>query len=585
MRKTYRILSLLLVVVFVLGGCGKKRQEKTGTEENAEMKEKEYPSYQCDFPFENVSTAVSVTKNGETVTVSNAFDKAALSLYEALKTDRLEPMGKPDDLKEEESISFCFNKVFPTDAAEETPEFVITKSDILIFRKEEGEQYFGTEEGVYADLSGKSEVLFAEKNTCCKADKNMLSLLKPDGSVAKEQEFSGRVILYKKNVLLLEDTVNTCGYFYDREKAILSQKIPAISDYCEGYVCFADGEQIKLESISDQNFRYSGTKFEKPLQDSDHPFISVNLTDKNTAEIAYYTDTGERHAQTYDLSAFYKDYEAKKAEAAKKEEEKAASSAPKPQAPAVNEKYEYVAPSFSTASGIPPYTAQLEAKLMKLVNTKKGYGWKGSEERQSYYAKYNAYATGDRSQNAVYLTFDEGYEYNENTNKILDILKAKNVKAVFFVTMDFAKKRPDLVRRMIAEGHTVGNHSTTHPSFPSISLQDGYNEILNLHNYILTNFGYTMNLFRFPEGASSDRTLALVSEMGYASVFWNCAYADWDTAKQPSADTTRALVANHTKNGTIYLFHAVSNTNVSMLAEIIDTVRSAGYEFRLFGRQ
>lgn len=121
------------------------------------------------------------------------------------------------------------------------------------------------------------------------------------------------------------------------------------------------------------------------------------------------------------------------------------------------------------------------------------------------------------------------------------------------------------------------------PSFPSISLQNGYNEILNLHNYILTNFGYTMKLFRFPEGASSDRTLALVSEMGYASVFWNCAYKDWDTSSQPSADTTRALVANNTKNGTIYLFHAVSNTNVSMLAEIIDTVRSSGYEFGLFG--
>lgn len=279
MKKGCRILSLLLVFLFVLGGCGKKQETKT------EPEEKVFPSYQCDFPFENLRTVVSVTRNGETVTVSNAFDNAALSLQEGLKTDQAEPMDRPEGLDEEETVLLRFDRLLPK-AEEQTPEFAITKSDVLIFRKEEEEQYFGVPAGTFDGLSTGIDALFAEKNACYKEekkeDKNTVSFLKEDGSVAKEQEFSGKVILYKKNILLLEDADGAGRYFYDRQKAAVSQKVSLLSDYCEGYVCFAEGKQIKLESVSDKNFSYSGATFEKPLPDIADPFLDLVLTDQNT---------------------------------------------------------------------------------------------------------------------------------------------------------------------------------------------------------------------------------------------------------------------------------------------------------------
>lgn len=240
--------------------------------------------------------------------------------------------------------------------------------------------------------------------------------------------------------------------------------------------------------------------------------------------------------------------------------------------------------SSSTVSpqyNIPEFSNETINHLMSLDNTKKGYGWAGAESRQSYYAKYDAYAVGDQTKQTVYLTFDEGYEY-KYTPAILDVLKEKNVKAVFFVTMSYVKSNPELIRRMIDEGHTVGNHSVTHPSLPDCTLTKAYNEIKELHDYMQKNYNYTMTLFRFPMGESSDRTLALVKEMGYKSVFWNFAHRDWETDNQPDHATAKASIARYTKNGTIFLLHAVSKTNTEILGEVIDNIRAKGYTIELF---
>ena len=575
MKKMCKALSVFLIFLLAVSGCGKKQ-------ETVEKVEEVLPTYQCDFLFEDIHTTVSLTKDDQSVTVSNRFDSMAFTLYEILKADRFNPVKKPAGLKESESVSLHFENLLLGNQTEETPDFTLTSKDLLIFHKESGAQYFEAEEGTYQAVLAQCDALLQEKAAYYTETQGesgrTVALLKADGTVARELAFAGREILYQKEVLLLEDTENAARYFYDRGKAVLSAAVPLISDYLEGYICYVEEKELKLISVSDQGFSYSEKNFEKPPADTENPFVSLVLKDQNTAEITYLTNENELYSQAYDLSPFYKDYEEKKSKPTT-----ASTSSSKPKAPSAGGNYEYVSPAYSTANGIQPFSTELEAKLMNLSNTRKDFSWKGSENNQSYYSQFNAYATGNRNKNVVYLTFDEGYEYNENTNKILDILAEKGVKAVFFVTMDFAKKRPDLVRRIIDNGHTLGNHSTKHPAFPTISLQRGYDEILNLHNYILSDFGYTMSLFRFPQGAFSERTLALVSEMGYASVFWNCAYKDWDTANQPSPDTTRALVANQTQNGTIYLFHAVSNTNVSMLGEIIDTVRAAGYEFGLFG--
>lgn len=192
---------------------------------------------------------------------------------------------------------------------------------------------------------------------------------------------------------------------------------------------------------------------------------------------------------------------------------------------------------------------------------------------------------------SVFLTFDEGYEYPEansptgNTSKILDTLKEKNVKAVFFVTLPYLKSNPDLVKRMIDEGHVVGNHSVTHPSngLPSLAtVEDQQNEVLGVHDYMLENYNYTMNLFRYPTGAFSEQSLAILHNLGYRSVFWSFAYKDWITDAQP--DETEAL--NHMVEklhpGAIYLLHAVSTTNVDVLGDFIDSIKAAGYEIERY---
>ncbi len=185
--------------------------------------------------------------------------------------------------------------------------------------------------------------------------------------------------------------------------------------------------------------------------------------------------------------------------------------------------------------------------------------------------------------NYVFLTFDEGYEYGY-TPKILDTLKEKNVKAVFFVTMPFVKENPDLVQRMIDEGHVVGNHSVNHPSsgIGSLSLEDQINEVKELHDYVYENFGYEMYLFRFPEGKFTEQALAVVQSLGYRSVFWSFAHRDWYTDDQPDVAESLENALNKVHGGEIFLLHAVSSTNTEMLADLIDGVREKGFEFSYY---
>lgn len=176
----------------------------------------------------------------------------------------------------------------------------------------------------------------------------------------------------------------------------------------------------------------------------------------------------------------------------------------------------------------------------------------------------------------ICLTFDEGYE-NGYTAKILDVLKEKNVKAVFFVTYDYCKCSPDLVRRMIDEGHIVGNHSTTHPSFPDISSEEIKKEVMTIHDYVKENFDYEMKLFRFPKGEFSPKALKELSDLGYESLFWSFGYMDWDVNSQPDKAEAYAKITDSTHSG-IYLLHAVSSTNSEIIGSVIDYWREKGYE-------
>lgn len=247
-------------------------------------------------------------------------------------------------------------------------------------------------------------------------------------------------------------------------------------------------------------------------------------------------------------------------------------------------------PPAATINRIGELDEETVQQLMALDNTMRGWGQGVNYDNknrpvscissQNSFGKYDAYYIMPDEQK-IYLTFDEGYE-NGYTPKILDALKEKNVSAVFFVTLPYAKQNPDLIRRMINEGHIVGNHSSKHLSFPSMSLQDAYNDINGLHSYIKDNFGYEMTLFRFPMGQASERMLALLQKMGYKSLFWSYAYADWDPAKQPDAAASLQKLTERAHNGGLYLLHAVSATNTAILPELIDNLRNSGYELAAF---
>lgn len=180
----------------------------------------------------------------------------------------------------------------------------------------------------------------------------------------------------------------------------------------------------------------------------------------------------------------------------------------------------------------------------------------------------------------MYLTFDNGYEYKNLTADILDTLKEKKVKAAFFITLSYAKNNKALVKRMIDEGHIVGNHSATHPSLPSLTRSQMAEEIAQLEYYLKTNFSYTSPYFRFPAGEYSENALELVSSLGYKTVFWSAAYSDWNTSNQKGADFAYSTVTSRFHSGAVVLLHAVSKDNAKSLGKIIDKAQKDGYTFK-----
>lgn len=196
---------------------------------------------------------------------------------------------------------------------------------------------------------------------------------------------------------------------------------------------------------------------------------------------------------------------------------------------------------------------------------------------QKKYEKYDARFIVTDSKK-IYLTFDEGYE-NGYTSRILDILKEKNVKAVFFITYPYAKTETALVKRMIDEGHTIGNHSTKHFVYPDVPIEEAAEDLTNLHNYVLATYGYKMWLFRPPEGAFSEQTLALAQQLGYDTMLWSFAYKDYDVQNQPSTIEAQGNILKKLHPGEICLLHAVSRTNAEILGSVIDETRKRGFEF------
>ncbi|WP_099950209.1 polysaccharide deacetylase family protein [Ezakiella peruensis] len=199
----------------------------------------------------------------------------------------------------------------------------------------------------------------------------------------------------------------------------------------------------------------------------------------------------------------------------------------------------------------------------------------------SMIAKYGAIWQRPTGANKLYLTFDEGYEYNNNTAKILDTLAEKNVKALFFVTGHYVKSQPELVSRMVNEGHYVGNHTVDHLNPPQALAENKFvDDIQGLEQIYAEIIGGNMSPFyRPPAGGYSEATLSAAESLGYRTVFWSFAYKDWETKNQPGEQAAIEKITSNFHDGSVILLHAVSDTNTKVLGQIIDKAREMGYTF------
>lgn len=196
-------------------------------------------------------------------------------------------------------------------------------------------------------------------------------------------------------------------------------------------------------------------------------------------------------------------------------------------------------------------------------------------------SRFNAAYLGNTQEKVIYLTFDAGYE-NGYTPGILDVLKDEKVPAAFFLVGNYMEENPDLVKRMEAEGHLVGNHTMHHPDMSAIaSKEDFKKELEQLESVYQTVTGSEMGRFyRPPQGKYSEANLKMASEMGYTTVFWSLAYVDWYENQQPSREEALNLLNRRIHPGAIVLLHSTSATNGEILQELIRGWKDQGYVFR-----
>lgn len=200
----------------------------------------------------------------------------------------------------------------------------------------------------------------------------------------------------------------------------------------------------------------------------------------------------------------------------------------------------------------------------------------GKDQLRQYQAAY----IGNVGEKVLYLTFDAGYE-NGCTAKILDTLKEKQVPAAFFLVGNYIRQSPDLVRRMVAEGHTVGNHTMHHYDMSRLSDKAAFaKELTDLEALYKETVGQELpKFYRPPQGIYSEENLKMAQELGYKTLFWSLAYVDWNNDAQPTKEAAFAKLLPRTHNGAVVLLHSTSKTNAEILGELIDKWKAMGYRF------
>lgn len=196
-------------------------------------------------------------------------------------------------------------------------------------------------------------------------------------------------------------------------------------------------------------------------------------------------------------------------------------------------------------------------------------------------AEYNAYYAQDTEEKVLYLTFDAGYE-NGNTETILNALKKHNVSATFFVVGTYIESEPELIQRMIDEGHTVGNHTWHHPNMSGIETMEEFKkELTAVEDAFRQTTGQEMTkYYRPPQGIYSESNLEMAKELGYQTFFWSLAYVDWYADDQPTREEAFDKLLGRIHPGAIVLLHSTSSTNAEILDELLTKWEEMGYQVR-----
>ncbi len=208
---------------------------------------------------------------------------------------------------------------------------------------------------------------------------------------------------------------------------------------------------------------------------------------------------------------------------------------------------------------------------------KEGEAPRGNASAESL-SEYDAYFIDTTDEKKLYLTFDAGFE-NGYTPQILDVLKAHDVKATFFLVSNYIDTAPELVRRMVEEGHTVANHTASHPDMSKIESKESFlKELCTLEEKYKEVTGKEMQkIYRPPQGKFSTQNLTFAQELGYKTVFWSLAYVDWYTDNQPTREMAFSKLIPRTHPGAIVLLHSTSKTNAEILDELLTRWENAGF--------
>jgi len=230
------------------------------------------------------------------------------------------------------------------------------------------------------------------------------------------------------------------------------------------------------------------------------------------------------------------------------------------------------------------------ASVQGVAEAKSSYGWgfkKNDNHELPDVGKYevileghHAYYADKSGEKNIYLTFDNGYEQGY-TGKILDVLKENDVPATFFVTGQYVEEEPELIKRMAADGHIIGNHTYHHPDLTEISKESMKKELNSVEEAVAeVSSQKQMQYLRAPSGTFNEQSLKWADELGYIDIFWSLAFVDWNTDKQSGWEYAYEQITDQIHPGAIILLHTVSSDNAEALSHVITDLKKEGYTFK-----